>query len=52
MNVATQVFAVVVYLCACLIASALVFAATFPWLWRGALGQGLPPAAALVAALL
>ncbi|MFE9019458.1 DUF1304 domain-containing protein [Streptomyces sp. NPDC007808] len=41
----------VVYLCAFLIVSALVFAASFPRLWRGALGQGLPPAVALVAAL-
>ncbi|MFJ8539801.1 DUF1304 domain-containing protein [Streptomyces sp. NPDC093591] len=42
----------VVYLCAFLIASALVFAVSFPRLWRGALGQGLPPAVALAAALL
>ncbi|MDO0911583.1 DUF1304 domain-containing protein [Streptomyces sp. DT2A-34] len=42
----------VLYLCAFMIASALVFAASFPRLWRGALGQGLPPAVALVAALL
>ncbi len=42
----------VVFLCAFLIVSALVFAASFPRLWRGALGQGLPPAVALVAALL
>ncbi|MFF7643438.1 DUF1304 family protein [Streptomyces canus] len=38
------------YLCAVLIASALAFAASFPRLWRGALGQGLPPALALPAA--
>ncbi|MEU9170246.1 DUF1304 family protein [Streptomyces sp. NPDC048420] len=36
--------------CAFLIASALAFAASFPRLWRGALGQGLPPALALLAA--
>jgi putative membrane protein len=40
----------VIYLCVFLIASALVFAASFPRLWRGALGQGLPPALALLAA--
>ncbi|WP_367320664.1 DUF1304 domain-containing protein [Streptomyces sp. HUAS ZL42] len=42
----------VIYLCAFLIVSALVFAASFPRLWRGALGQGLPPAVALLAAAL
>lgn len=36
--------------CAFLVASALVFAAGFPRLWRGAVGQGLPPAIALLAA--
>lgn len=40
----------IVYLCAFLIASALVFALSFPRLWRGALGQGLAPAVALLAA--
>ena len=40
----------ILYLCALLIASALAFAASFPRLWRGALGQGLPPALALLAA--
>ena len=40
----------ILYLCACLIASSLTFAASFPRLWRGALGQGLPPALALPAA--
>ncbi|QOV35392.1 DUF1304 domain-containing protein [Streptomyces ferrugineus] len=39
------------YLCAFLIASAVVFAVSFPKLWRGALGQGLAPAVALVATL-
>ena len=39
------------YVCAFLIASAVVFAVSFPKLWRGALGQGLAPAVALVAAL-
>ncbi|TPQ17795.1 DUF1304 domain-containing protein [Streptomyces sporangiiformans] len=42
----------IVYLCAFLIASAIVFVASFPRLWRGALGQGLPPAIALLAAAL
>ncbi|MDH6607145.1 putative membrane protein [Streptomyces sp. SAI-208] len=42
----------ILYLCACLIASALAFAASFPRLWRGALGQGVPPALALLAAAL
>jgi putative membrane protein len=37
-------------LCGSLIVSALAFAASFPRLWRGALGQGLPPTLALVAA--
>ncbi|GLW48321.1 hypothetical protein Stsp02_39830 [Streptomyces sp. NBRC 14336] len=41
----------IVYLCAFLIVSAAVFALSFPRLWRGALGQGLPPAIALVADL-
>ncbi|GAA3993962.1 DUF1304 domain-containing protein [Streptomyces sp. NBC_01352] len=41
----------IVFLCAFLIVSAVAFAASFPPLWRGALGQGLAPAAALVAAL-
>ena len=40
----------ILYLCASLIASALAFAVSFPRLWRGALGQGLPPALALLAA--
>ncbi|MCL8017200.1 DUF1304 domain-containing protein [Streptomyces sp. AS02] len=39
------------YLCAFLIASAVVFVVSFPKLWRGALGQGLAPAVALIAAL-
>ncbi|GAA4076706.1 DUF1304 domain-containing protein [Streptomyces shaanxiensis] len=43
--------ALIVYLCAFLIASAVVFVASFPKLWRGALGQGLAPAVALIAAL-
>ncbi|MFF4345943.1 DUF1304 domain-containing protein [Streptomyces sp. NPDC001530] len=38
----------IVYLCAFLIASAVLFLASFPRLWRGALGQGLPPAIALL----
>nr|WP_203615690.1 DUF1304 domain-containing protein [Streptomyces sp. SID13726] len=37
-------------LCAFLVVSALAFAASFPRLWRGALGQGLPPVLALLAA--
>ncbi|WLW52043.1 DUF1304 domain-containing protein [Streptomyces sp. YU58] len=41
----------IVYLCASLIVSAVVFLVSFPRLWRGALGQGLAPAVALVAAL-
>ena len=41
----------IVYLCAFLIASAVVFVVSFPKLWRGALGQGLAPAVALIAAL-
>ncbi|MFF0017350.1 DUF1304 family protein [Streptomyces sp. NPDC005374] len=40
----------ILYVCALLIASALAFAASFPQLWRGALGQGVPPALALLAA--
>lgn len=43
--------ALIVYLCAFLIASAVVFVVSFPKLWRGALGQGLAPAVALIAAL-
>ncbi|AZQ37560.1 DUF1304 domain-containing protein [Streptomyces cyaneochromogenes] len=39
------------YLCAFLIASAVLFAVSFPKLWRGALGQGLAPAVALAATL-
>ncbi|WP_128377184.1 DUF1304 domain-containing protein [Streptomyces cavernae] len=39
----------IVYLCVFLIASAIVFVISFPRLWRGALGQGLPPAIALLA---
>ncbi|MFI7412492.1 DUF1304 family protein [Streptomyces sp. NPDC049627] len=39
------------YVCAFLIASAVVFAVSFPKLRRGALGQGPAPAVALVAAL-
>ncbi|MER6677165.1 DUF1304 domain-containing protein [Streptomyces sp. NPDC000983] len=42
----------VVHLCAFLVVSAIVFLASFPRLWRGALGQGVPPAAALLAAAL
>ncbi|WP_053848676.1 DUF1304 family protein [Streptomyces sp. NRRL B-24085] len=42
----------ILYLCASLVASALAFAASFPRLWRGALGQGVPPALALLAAAL
>ncbi|MGW5640774.1 hypothetical protein ACWEWQ_39575, partial [Streptomyces sp. NPDC003832] len=42
----------VVYLCAFLVVSAIVFLASFPRLWRGALGQGVPSAAALLAAAL
>ncbi|WP_328780317.1 hypothetical protein OIE52_35250 [Streptomyces canus] len=34
----------ILYLCAFLVAPALALAASFPRLWRGALGQGLPPA--------
>lgn len=41
----------IVYLCAFLIASAVAFLVSFPKLWRGALGQGLAPAVALIAAL-
>jgi putative membrane protein len=40
----------VAYLCAFLIVSAVVFAVSFPRLWRGALGQGPAPAVALLAA--
>ncbi|MFI9824116.1 DUF1304 family protein [Streptomyces sp. NPDC052013] len=40
----------VVFLCVFLVVSAVVFALSFPRLWRGALGQGLAPAAALLAA--
>ncbi|MFE9776000.1 DUF1304 domain-containing protein [Streptomyces sp. NPDC005931] len=40
----------VVFLCVLLIVSAVLFALSFPRLWRGALGQGLPPAVALAAA--
>ncbi|MGV9451488.1 DUF1304 domain-containing protein [Streptomyces sp. NPDC003635] len=40
----------IVYLCAFLIVSAAVFALSFPRLWKGALGQGLAPAVALLAA--
>ncbi|CAL9578133.1 hypothetical protein SUDANB108_05005 [Streptomyces sp. enrichment culture] len=43
--------ALVLYLCAFLVVSAVVFAVSFPRLWRGALGQGLAPAVALVGAL-
>ncbi|MZF86442.1 DUF1304 domain-containing protein [Streptomyces sp. SID5643] len=43
--------ALVLYLCGFLVVSAVVFALSFPRLWRGALGQGLAPAVALVAAL-
>ncbi|CCK24858.1 putative membrane protein [Streptomyces davaonensis JCM 4913] len=39
----------IIYLCAFLIASAIIFVVSFPRLWRGALGQGLPPALALLA---
>ncbi|MEU0739370.1 DUF1304 domain-containing protein [Streptomyces sp. NPDC006134] len=39
----------VLYLCAFLVVSAVVFGLSFPRLWRGALGQGLAPAAALLA---
>ncbi|WAZ27312.1 DUF1304 domain-containing protein [Streptomyces cinnabarinus] len=38
----------IIYLCAFLIASAIIFVVSFPRLWRGALGQGLPPAIALL----
>ncbi|MFE9441252.1 DUF1304 family protein [Streptomyces sp. NPDC006602] len=41
----------IVFLCAFLIVSEVAFVASFPRLWRGALGQGLAPVAALVAAL-
>jgi putative membrane protein len=44
--------ALVGYLCAFMIVSAVVFAVSFPRLWRGALGQGLAPAVALLAAAL
>ncbi|AXE88811.1 DUF1304 family protein [Streptomyces sp. Go-475] len=43
--------ALVLYLCGFLVVSAVVFAVSFPRLWRGALGQGLAPAVALLAAL-
>ncbi|TLS45392.1 DUF1304 domain-containing protein [Streptomyces montanus] len=42
----------IVSLCAFLIVSAIVFIASFPRLWRGAPGQGLPPTIALLAAAL
>jgi uncharacterized membrane protein len=47
----TAARALIGYLCGFLIVSAVIFALSFPRLWRGALGQGLAPAVALVAAL-
>ncbi|MBD0839955.1 DUF1304 family protein [Streptomyces sp. TRM68416] len=38
------------YLCAFLIASAVLFWVSFPKLWQGALSQGVPPAVVLLAA--
>ncbi|GAP51928.1 DUF1304 family protein [Streptomyces azureus] len=46
----TAARALVGYLCGFLIVPAVLFALSFPRLWRGALGQGLAPAVALVAA--
>ncbi|MFF4983219.1 DUF1304 family protein [Streptomyces sp. NPDC001046] len=40
----------VLFLCAFLVVSAVVFAVSFPRSWRGALGQGPAPAVALPAA--
>ncbi|MET9776388.1 DUF1304 family protein [Streptomyces sp. NPDC006367] len=40
----------VLCLCALLVVSGIVFALSFPRLWRGALGQGLLPAVALLLA--
>ncbi|SOE06600.1 hypothetical protein [Streptomyces sp. Ag109_G2-15] len=42
----------IVYLCVFLSACAIVFLVSFLRLWRGALGQGLPPAIALLATAL
>lgn len=44
--------AVALFACACMLGAAAVLIASDRRLWRGALGQGLPPLVALVAALL
>ncbi len=40
------------YVCAFMVASGIVFLVTTPRLWRGAIGQLLPPGIAILAALL
>jgi putative membrane protein len=40
----------IVYLCAFLVVSGVLFYVSFPRLWRGAVGQALAPAVALAAA--